>query len=211
VHEALKDFERRSLLVSRWRKGCHPNVVLINAIDEQHFKTVHNVPGNALILSTQSLTPTHFRVENTAAPPRSSWLWRIVSRVYGKDKLCYEIDYFSGATGCVRFGPRWARLHLLFATRMTEDGGAQGVTLALTPKSKGVFGPLIDALWLRVAALGGAYFAVGDTKVFNSIRFDLQTPIPADRTVRAYVRHVEGQPLAGAWRDDRAPLKAVAE
>jgi hypothetical protein len=57
---------------------------------------------------------------------------------------------------------------------------------------------------MGVAAVAGAYFAVGDTKVFNSIRFELKTPIPADRTVAAYVRHIEAQRRALLWCEDAA-------
>jgi hypothetical protein len=36
--------------------------------------------------------------------------------------------------------------------------------------------------------------------VFQTIRFDFQTPIAADRAVLAFIRHLEQQPVA-AWRD----------
>jgi phenylpropionate dioxygenase-like ring-hydroxylating dioxygenase large terminal subunit len=35
-------------VANSFEKGCHPNVVLINAIDEQHFRSVHRLPGEIL-------------------------------------------------------------------------------------------------------------------------------------------------------------------
>lgn len=206
VHLELRGEPRRSQIVARWRKNCHPNVVLINAIDEQHFRTVHRVPGEALRLETTSVTPAHFRASNTGAPPKHTWLWRVLAFFYRETKLVYDIDYYSGTTGCVRLGPDWARLYLMFAVRPDAHGKAEGVTIALTRGGRGWLGAVRAWFMLRIAAVAGAYFSVGDTKVFNSIRFDLQSPIPADRTVRAYVRHVERQPQAHGWR--QAPLRA---
>ncbi|MBL8551691.1 MAG: aromatic ring-hydroxylating dioxygenase subunit alpha [Hyphomonadaceae bacterium] len=202
IHHTLVGKPRRAFRVARWKKKCHPHVVLVNAIDEQHFRTVHQVPGEALKLRTESIAPHHFRVENTGAPPETSWLWRFLRKLYRGETLTYEIDYFSAATGCIRLGPSWARLHLMFAVRPTPDGGAEGMTIALSERRRGIKGAIIDYALMGVAALAGAYFAVGDTKVFDTISFELKTPIPADRTVWTYVRHVEAQQRAHFWLDE---------
>ncbi|MFZ4120225.1 MAG: Rieske 2Fe-2S domain-containing protein [Caulobacterales bacterium] len=199
-HPQLDECERAHFVAAQWTKGCHPNVVLINAIDEHHFRTVHAMPGEALAFVTASISPLQFRVTNTAAPPAINLFWRLISQLYPDRVLAYEINYFSGATGTVSFGPAWMRMHLMFATRLGPNGQSEGVTVALTKRRTGVFGWLLTPVVLGLSALGGAYFALGDTKVFNTIRFDLKTPIPADKTVMAFVRHVEAQPRAAGWR-----------
>jgi phenylpropionate dioxygenase-like ring-hydroxylating dioxygenase large terminal subunit len=94
IHQALRRARRRrALLVARWRKACHHNVVLVNAIDEQHFRTVHNVPGEALRLEPESVAPHHFRVANSGAPPKTSLMWRLVAMLYRGETMTYEIDY----------------------------------------------------------------------------------------------------------------------
>jgi len=68
----------------------------------------------------------------------------------------------------------------------------------------------VNRVLLRATAIAARYFAHGDTRVFQTIRFDFRNPIPADRAVLAFIRHLEAQPLA-AWRDvDAAPRGPVA-
>ena len=64
---------------------------------------------------------------------------------------------------------------------------------------------------LRFTALAARYFAYGDTRVFQTIRFRFRNPIAADRAVIAFIRHLEAQPLA-AWsdEDDDASLRFPA-
>ena len=66
-------------------------------------------------------------------------------------------------------------------TRLPRRGGTR------------VFGRLRDAVVLGLTRIGARYFAMGDTKVFQSIRFDFRTPIAADRSVIAFIRHHEQQ------------------
>ena len=66
----------------------------------------------------------------------------------------------------------------------------------------------MNRLLLLVTHWVGNYFSVGDTKVFQTIRFDYRTPVPADRAVQAFIRHLERQ-NAVAWAEPRR-LAAVA-
>jgi len=91
-------------------------------------------------------------------------------------------------------------VYLMFALRPTADGRTEGQAIALTRRRCGAAGALIDRLLLAVTALVGRYFARGDTIVFDTIRFDLRTPIAADRAVLAFKRHLDEQPTL-RWAD----------
>jgi len=73
------------------------------------------------------------------------------------------------------------------------DGKTEGQTIAFTKYRKGFFGRLLNKSILMLTKLGGRFFAHGDTRVFNSIRFNLQNPIAADKSVIAFMRHIENQ------------------
>jgi hypothetical protein len=77
--------------------------------------------------------------------------------------------------------------------------------LVFTPKRRGPHGWLINRVVLWLTRLAGNYFSVGDTKVFQSIRFDYRTPVAADRAVQAFIRHLEQQPLAD-WAEPNAAV-----
>jgi phenylpropionate dioxygenase-like ring-hydroxylating dioxygenase large terminal subunit len=196
----LAGLASRSWRVSAFRKNCHPNVVLINAIDEQHFRSVHRLPGD--ILSMQALPRDAHNIEfhNVGKPPRTHWLGRLLGRFY-RDALTYRLSYWYGSTGFVTLGPDFLHCHLMFSLRRGDDGETLGQTVALTRRRKGPLGWLADRAILALTAVAGAYFARGDTRVFQTIRFGLHTPIAADRAVLAFMRHYEQQPRAD-WAED---------
>jgi phenylpropionate dioxygenase-like ring-hydroxylating dioxygenase large terminal subunit len=188
-----------SLLVNPFTKNCHPNVVLINAIDEQHFHSVHHLPGT--ILNMQALVRSESNIEfhNIGRPPQRNFFWRLIGRFY-KGALTYKMSYWYGSTGFVTLGPDFLHFHLLFALRRGDNGETIGHTVAITRRRKGALGWLINKANLYVTALLAWYFATGDTRVFQTIRFEFRTPIGADRAVLAFIRHFEQQPLA-EWTD----------
>lgn len=188
----IDDSEIHSTLGNYFRKGCHPNVVMVNAIDEQHFQTVHRLPGHILSLQPVNRDDQSISFRNTGRMPDAHWLGRLLGRFY-RGPLFYELTYCWGHVGIVSFGPDFLHLHVMFALRRLPDGGTEGYTIALTRRHKGIFGRLRDAVVLGLTRIGARYFAMGDTKVFQSIRFDFRTPIAADRSVIAFIRHYEQQ------------------
>ena len=165
---------------------------MVNAIDEQHFQTVHRLPGHILSLQPEARDDQVIAFRNTGRMPDTHWLGRFLGRFY-RGPLYYELTYCWGHVGVVSFGPDFLHLHVMFALRRLPDGGTEGYTIAMTRRHKGIFGKLRDAVVLRLTRVGARYFALGDTKVFQTIRFDFRTPIPADRSVIAFIRHYEQQ------------------
>jgi len=201
--------ETETLAANRFRKRCHPNVVLINAIDEQHFASVHHLPGSVLTMEPVPRSVANIEFRNVGRVPTAGTLGRLVARFY-KGPLTYAMSYWYGSMGTVTLGPDFLHLHLMFALRRDDDGSTEGQTLAITKRRRGLLGWLVNRVLLRATAIAARYFAHGDTRVFQTIRFDFRNPIPADRAVLAFIRHLEAQPLA-PWRDaDDAPGRLVA-
>ena len=195
----LAGSEYTSYVANRFRKGCHPNVVLINAIDEQHFRSVHRLPGEMLCLKPNVLSQTNIEFDNIGRIPQTHWLGRLLGRLYA-GPLRYRMSYWYGSMGFVTFGPDRLPLHLMFALRRGDDQAAIGQAVTFTRRRRGITGWLVSFLVLRLTALAARYFALGDTRIFNTIRFRLQTPIAADRAVLSFIEHLNRQPLAD-WSD----------
>ncbi|QNM94778.1 aromatic ring-hydroxylating oxygenase subunit alpha [Chitinimonas koreensis] len=191
----LADGPIRSRLGNRFVKGCHPNVVMVNAIDEHHFRTVHKLPGHILSLAVEEQDAHTLRFRNRGRMPADHWLGRLLGRFY-RDTLHYETTYWYGHCGVASFGPDFLHLHVLFALRRTPEGRTEGWSVALTRRHAGPLGWLRDRAVLALTRLGARYFAHGDTRVFQTIRFDFRNPTVADRSVIAFIRHYERQPLA---------------
>ncbi len=195
-------------LGNRFRKKCHPNVVMINAIDEQHFQTVHRLPGHVLKMDAVIHSRHNIEFCNTGHLPRDKWLGRLVARFY-KGPLTYKLSYWYGSTGTVCLGPDFLHLYLMFALRQTPEGHAEGQAIVFTKKRSGPWGWVFNRLVLWATKMVSLYFAKGDTKVFEAIRFDFKTPIPADRSVISFIRHLERQALV-PWANNGHPVNSTA-
>jgi phenylpropionate dioxygenase-like ring-hydroxylating dioxygenase large terminal subunit len=183
-------------LANRFTKRCHPNVMMINAIDAQHFNSVHRLPVS-LRLEPRWLSPQTILFHNTTNVEPRSWFTRLVRRFYS-GPLTYVMCYWYGSTGTVTIGPDALHFHIIFALRPTKEGGSEGQAILVTRKRRGVMGKAFSRSLLLLTRLVGAYFAKGDTRIFETIRFNLRTPIKADAAIIEFIRHVERQPSI-AW------------
>lgn len=179
-------------LGNRWRKNCHPNIVMINAIDEHHFATVHKLPGHILNMQPRIINRHNILFENQGELPTTHWFGRLLKRFY-RGPITYNLSYHYGLTGTVTLGPDCLHLYLMFTLRECSSGTTIGKTIAFTKHRKGLFGKILNRMILTVTKVAGLYFAVGDTKVFQKIRFNLQNPIKKDQAVIAFIKHLEKQ------------------
>lgn len=195
----LSDQDVHVALGNRFIKNCHPNVVMINAIDEQHFRSVHKLPGSLLCMEPTIQNQYNIHFNNVGRLPDTNWFYRLISRFYA-GPLTYNLSYWYGQVGTTTFGPDFLHIHLMFALRQTHDGKTEGQTIVFTKRRKGLLGWLVSKLILFLSKIGGRYFAIGDTQVFQTIRFNFKNPIVADRAVIQFIKHLEQQEIV-AWTD----------
>ena len=187
----LEDQEVEFRLANRFTKPCHPNVMMINAIDAQHFNSVHKLPVD-LNLESRVIGDNCILFRNTTKVQPKSFFTRFVGRFY-EDALTYILCYWFGSTGTVTIGPDSLHFHIVFALRPTEDGRSEGQTILVTRKRKGFWGKAISCVLLFLTRVVAAYFAKGDTLIFETIRFNFRTPIKADSSIIRFIQHVEQQ------------------
>ena len=199
--EELSGTEFEFAVGREFRKACHPNVVMINAIDEQHFRTVHRIPGHLLEMRPESKSERVIHFANNAQLPRSTAFFRWASKFYA-GPLRYELTYWYGSNGVVTMGPDFLHIYIMFALRQTAEGVAEGQTLVFTKRRRGPLGWLFNRVVLLFTKLAGNYFSAGDTKVFENIRFEYKTPVAADRAVQAFMAHLEKQTVVSGWAED---------
>jgi phenylpropionate dioxygenase-like ring-hydroxylating dioxygenase large terminal subunit len=183
-----------SALGNAFQKNCHPNVVMINAIDEQHFHTVHKLPGSVLKMEPEMIDQHNICFANMGKMPQTNWLSRFFGRFY-RGPLTYALSYWYGHLGTVTLGPDFLHLYIMFALRQTKEGKTLGQTIVFTKYRKGLFGWLVNKMILNMTKIAGLYFAIGDTRIFQTINFQFKTPIAADRAVIFFIKHLEQQKL----------------
>lgn len=178
-------------LGSTFVKNCHPNVVMINAIDIQHFQSVHQLIVD-LDMKVTPLSPRCIQFSNTTPVPEKNWFLKWAKQFY-KKALTYEMTYWWGHTGSVMVGPDFLHFYIIFALRPTLDGKTEGQTILVTKERKGLFGSLVNPVLLFATKLVGDYFAKGDTIIFTRINFKYRTPIKKDIAIIEFVEHYEKQ------------------
>ncbi|CAN1209533.1 Vanillate O-demethylase oxygenase subunit [Tumidithrix helvetica PCC 7403] len=192
----LEGIDLDSVLGSRFVKNCHPNVLLINAIDAHHFNTVHNLPLE-IVFDKSILHENAIAFNNITQGGNESWLIRLIRPLY-RNAVTYSMCYWYGSTGTVTLGPDFLHFYIMFALRPIAGNKTEGQTILMTPKRAGCLGWALNRILLWLTQQVGNYFAKGDTQVFQTIQFDLKTPTFADRSILQFMQHVNQQ-KAIAW------------
>lgn len=185
----LRGLELDSQVGPAFIKECHPNVVMINAIDAQHFQSVHQLIVD-LDMKPTILSPRCIQLSNQTKLPKKNFFLRWASQFY-KGPLTYEMTYWWGHTGSVMVGPDFLHCYIIFSLRPTLDGKTEGRTILITKQRS--WGWLLNPIILFATKLVGNYFAKGDTIIFSRINFQFRTPIKADRAIVEFVEHYEKQ------------------
>ncbi len=187
----LKNSEVDASFGNEFVKECHPNVVMINAIDAHHFTSVHNLPVE---VKFETIVHNDYCIafENRTTIPHTRWYLKLFDKFYEK-YLTYKMCYWNGSTGSVTVGPDFLHCHIIFALRPLANGHTEGQTILVTPKRKGVFGAIVNPIILWATKQVGNYFAKGDTEVFKTINFKLKTPIKEDDSIIKFLKHTEKQ------------------
>ncbi|MEA5463645.1 aromatic ring-hydroxylating dioxygenase subunit alpha [Leptothoe sp. PORK10 BA2] len=187
------------VLSYRFERNCHPNVLMINAIDAHHFNSVHNLPLEVKF-KVQALKDNALCLDNVTRGGEASRFVKLIRPFY-RNEVTYKMCYWYGSTGTVTVGPDFFHFHIMFALRPIAGGRTEGWTVLITPKR--FAGRLINPLVLWITRQVAAYFATGDIQVFQGIQFDFKNPLQADQSILQFAHHVNRQ-QALSWGDWRS-------
>ncbi|MBI5201377.1 MAG: aromatic ring-hydroxylating dioxygenase subunit alpha [Elusimicrobia bacterium] len=126
-----------------FRKNCHPHVLLINAIDENHFASVHHLPF-PLHMEAETLSQNAIEFRNTTTWPTDWWFPRWIGRLY-RGAATYKLTYWNASTGAVTLGPDFLHFYILFVLRPSAKGDGRIRGEAIRPNPKGFLGYLWSA------------------------------------------------------------------
>ncbi|MDY6784447.1 MAG: aromatic ring-hydroxylating dioxygenase subunit alpha [Cyanobacteriota bacterium] len=187
----LEHEDCEAVLGYRFRRNCHPHILMINGIDAQHFNTVHNLPLK-IRFEAQEINETVIGFRNTSKAEDISRFRRFIRPFYQKEVTC-KINYWYGSVSTATVGPDFLYFHIIFALRLTESGKSDGQIILVTKKRSGLLGWLANRIILGISKCISLYLAIGDTQIFETIKFDLKTPIQADRSIWQFREHLEKQ------------------
>ena len=174
-------------------RQCHHHICMMNGIDVQHLKTVHNLPVEMELTLHQNKASGLIDFSLTGELPAETWWGRLVRSRLGSS-YTYSMRYAHGCIGLLTMMKNMRRfppLHMLYAYVPLADGGTQIQPIYVTKKRKGLLGNLTSQLLLLITRL--SYYALRgeDGKIYDSIQFEPKNLLPVDRPLVEYMQYVE--------------------
>jgi phenylpropionate dioxygenase-like ring-hydroxylating dioxygenase large terminal subunit len=184
---------------SRFITNCHPNVVMVHAIDGQHFHTVHKLLSE-FNFAKQELNENAITFSNTTQENSDSFLIKLI-RSFHKKPINHSLCYWYGTTGMVTVGTEFLHLHIMFTLRLIDGGKTEGMTIFITKKRHGIIGRLYNRLILWLSKFVAQYLINNNRKIFQTIQFNLKSPIEIDEPILQFINHLERQKALkwGSW------------
>jgi aminopyrrolnitrin oxygenase len=178
-------------LGSEFRIDCHPNVLLLQGIDNQQINLVHKSPLN-MVLEKQELNQNAI-IFSKMTNINSKLSWLNLYRQFFNNSLEYSICYWYGTTSILSFGNESNQLHIIFTTRILPGGKTEGQTLLMSKKRQGILGKLTNKLMLRVGKKISNRLLKANDRILKTMHFDLKTPLKADLSIVQFINHLERQ------------------
>jgi len=175
-----------------YERSCHHHVTMINGIDPQHLKTVHDLDIEMKIDIAEPQDGNMIDITLTGKIGEGKLLEKIARFMLGS-QYSYAMRYDHGNNGFLTlmkdvhfFGKKWPTLHMIFAYRPIEKGRMLVQPIYVTKKRNFLVSSFL--LWLTKRAF---YALQGeDGAVYEKMRFYPANLLSIDRPVAQYIQYV---------------------
>ena len=183
--------------------NSHPNAVMINPIDAQHFNTVHKL-ASKINFDNQEINQNAIIFSNTISIAKSSIFFRLIRPLC--KNIVQNICYWYGSTNIVTVRTNLFQVHIMVALRLLEGSKSEGKVILISQKRGGISGWLYNRVLLWLTKIAARYLIKDHLKIFQTINFDLKTPIKADHSIIQFVNHLEQQKplMLKTWQSARS-------
>jgi nitrite reductase/ring-hydroxylating ferredoxin subunit len=192
VHQELEDQEVSWVHGVSYERSCHHHVTMINGIDPQHLRTVHDLDIDLELELSEEEGRGVIDFTLDGALPAGTLRERIVRSLLG-ERYSYRMRYGHGTIGCltvmkgVRLVPE---LYMLFAYRPLARGRTLVQPIYLTPRRDGFLGRVLGWLLLRIMKFGFYVLRDEDGLIYENMRFQPGALLAMDAPVSKFVAHV---------------------
>jgi phenylpropionate dioxygenase-like ring-hydroxylating dioxygenase large terminal subunit len=179
-----------------YERSCHHHVTMINGIDPQHLKTVHNLDIEMSIDIAEPQEGNMIDITLTGKIGESKILEKMARLMLG-DQYSYAMRYDHGNNGFLTlmknvhlFGKKWPTLHMIFAYRPLEKGRMMVQPIYVTKKRDGILGKLISQFLLWMTKRSFYALQGEDGAVYENMRFYPGALLSIDKPVGQYIQYV---------------------
>jgi phenylpropionate dioxygenase-like ring-hydroxylating dioxygenase large terminal subunit len=206
---SFSEFSHEDKLVIKFGKSyersCHHHVTMINGIDPQHLKTVHNLDIEMKIDIAEQKNGTLMDITLTGKIG-SRRLAEKMARFFLGDKYSYSMRYDHGNNGLLTlmkdvsfFSHKWPTLHMIFAYRPMVKGRIEVHPIYLTKKRSGFSGMIVSKILLWMTKRAFLALQGEDGAVYENMRFYPMNLLSIDQPVGQYIQYVN-KLKPSAWK-----------
>ncbi len=205
--EELKGQPLLTVFGKSYTRTCHHHVTMINGIDPQHLKTVHNLNIEMDLDISERYGGRHIDINLSGKIPDVTFKEKVAQFLLGTT-YGYSMRYDHASTGLLTlmknvslFGGslRLPTLHMIFAYRPLTRGTTFVQPIFITKKRSGPLGFLISRFLIFLTQRGFFALQGEDGMVYENMRFYPQNLLPIDKPVAKFIQYVNKLPL-GPWR-----------
>jgi len=193
-----------------WERGssvtreCHHHINMINGIDAQHLRTVHNISMDMVLSHNLSEDGRIMDFTLTGPLPTKTRRERLLSTVLG-GTYAYSMRYAEATVGLlsvfekVRWfgkGKEATPMRMIFAYTPLSYGISRTVPIFIAEKKPGLWNTLKAKLLLFSMKVGLFILRDEDGVVYDNIRFQPNALLKMDRAVAQYIKWVNKLPLS---------------
>ena len=188
-----------------YTRRCHHHITMINGIDPQHLRTVHDIHID-MDVAIEQAEPRLVEIVLTGQIPDVTWKERLARKILGP-QYRYAMKY---ADGCLAgltllkdvqfFGRKngLPELYMFFAYQTEAPGKTRVQPIFVTRRREGLSGWVISQLCLLFTRIGFQSLQGEDGQVYENIRFSTQNLLAVDAPVARYIRYIN-QLKASCW------------
>jgi phenylpropionate dioxygenase-like ring-hydroxylating dioxygenase large terminal subunit len=203
----LKNVELLTFMGKSYYRSCHHHVTMINGIDPQHLKTVHNLNIEMEIEISEENDGRCIDMTLSGNIPNQKWQEKLTRWILGP-RYGYSMRYDHANTGLLTLlqnvslfstGIKLPTLHMIFAYRPISLTQTLVQPIYVTKKRAGIFGFFIN--YFLIFLTQRAFFALQgeDGMVYENMRFFPKNLLPIDKPVAQYIQYVNKLPIS-PWR-----------
>lgn len=183
----------------RYERSCHHHVTMINGIDPQHLRTVHDFDIDMEMDVHEDDGSGLIDYALVGHLPNGSFRERLLVRLVG-DEYGYSMRYSAGTIGLltmlqrVRLFGRFSlpALYMIFAYRPISFGRTLVQPIYLTRKWRGLWGRLIERTLLLMVKRLFYSLRSEDGMVYDNMRFNPAALLPMDRPIALFIKAING-------------------
>ncbi len=178
-------------------RPCHHNINMINGLDAQHLRTVHNIPIEMTLKTEEAADGRIIEFRMEGAIPDKTLVQRTIRGLLGT-RYAYSMRYVDASIGMLRtledvrwFG-RWQAepTRMIFAYTPLANGQARTQPIYIARKPESLFGRMASYVRLVLTVLGFLWLRDEDGMIYDNIRFQTQTMLQIDAGLVRFIQYV---------------------